>query len=223
MTDTGSTVHSGICRCGCGRQTKISTRTRRDRGATNGEYLPFIRGHYRRPKPARFNGEHFKIDGVYCKLIPLTQGQYAIVDETDFEWLSRWKWHACWSSCTGTYYADRGTSKTGNIRMHREILGLPRGDNRQVDHREPGNTVDNRRKNIRIATRSQNQANIRVHKASASKLKGAHFNKRRDRWYSTITVSGKRIYLGSARSARVAHELYCSAARKYFGEFSRAA
>ena len=72
------------------------------------------------------------------KKIPLTQDQFAIVDNKDFEWLNQYKWFARWEPHTQGFYAVRH-SKTINgkrymISMAREILGLKCGDKRQVDH-----------------------------------------------------------------------------------------
>src|SRR3990172_7104034 len=60
------------------------------------------------------------------KLIPLTQGQFAIVDDEDYQWLSQWKWHA--RKHGNAYYAVRDVrqnEKRKLIRMHREILRPP--------------------------------------------------------------------------------------------------
>jgi hypothetical protein len=83
----------------------------------------------------------FKMDGVYCKLIPLTNNQFAIVWLSDYEALSRYAWGAIWNACTKSFYAWRGekiakTRRNRYFGMHREILGLQRGDRRQADHRE---------------------------------------------------------------------------------------
>ena len=64
------------------------------------------------------------------KRITLTQGQFAIVDDEDFERLTRHKWYALWDTGTRSYYAvrdERGVDgKIRKIRMHREIMGARR-------------------------------------------------------------------------------------------------
>ena len=42
-----------------------------------------------------------------ARLIPLTQGQWAIVDEDRYEWAMQWKWCALWNLKTKSYYAVR--------------------------------------------------------------------------------------------------------------------
>lgn len=58
--------------------------------------------------------------------VKLTQGQVAIVDDTDYEELSQFKWHATWSPRTRSYYAARGVhlpfGKWTKEWMHRRIL-----------------------------------------------------------------------------------------------------
>lgn len=93
------------------------------------------------------------------KRIPLTQGQYAIVDDEDFEWLSKWKWHVL--RIDRTLYAARCRQKadgpgSGRILMHRVILCPAEG--MEIDHVN-GNGLDNRHPNLRAVTPAINQAN----------------------------------------------------------------
>src|SRR5208282_311362 len=96
--------------------------------------------------------------------IPLTQGQVALVDIADFEWLNQWKWTAQWSESNQCFYAIRRPGKSADgkrhkIWMHRLILGLMLRDEREGDHIKTGKTLDNRRANLRIANHSQNVSN----------------------------------------------------------------
>lgn len=87
------------------------------------------------------------------KEIPLTQGYVTLVDDADYEWLSRWKWHYHGG------YAERGDG----VLMHREITDCPAG--KEVDHinHDP---LDNRRENLRVVTRWQNMLNRRMRKGT---------------------------------------------------------
>lgn len=95
----------------------------------------------------------------------------------------------------------------------------PHGD---LDH-ESMDRTDNRIKNLREATRSENMGNIKAHKDNTYGLKGVGFDKRHGTWYSTIMRNGKRHWLGRHKTAEEAHAAYQKAAAKLFGEFARAA
>lgn len=89
------------------------------------------------------------------KRIPLTQGQFAIVDNKNYKWLLQYKWCAIWCEKTKSFYAVRGSNRVNGkqytISMAREILGLKKGDNRQADHINH-RTLDNREINLRIVS-----------------------------------------------------------------------
>lgn len=161
------------------------------------------------------------------KVIPLTQGQYALVDVIDFEKIIQHKWRAQRDKRSGKFYAvrsepgDDGKRKT--IGMHRQLLGLRPGDARLGDHWN-GDTLDNRRENLRIATASQNQHNRRRQRTNTSGFKCIHWNKLEQKWIATIGVNGERWYLGARDTAEAAYtELYVPAALVCHGEFARVA
>ncbi len=145
------------------------------------------------------------------KRIPLTQGQFAIVDDEDYVRLYQYKWRASWHKHTQSFYAVR-KSKTKNgknhtISMAREILGLSRDDKRQADHIDH-NTLDNRKSELRIVTRSGNQWNRK-------NPKGYYFHKANHKYLARIGLNGKGIYLGFFCKAKEAHNAYLKA-KKYY-------
>ena len=143
------------------------------------------------------------------KRIPLSQGQYAIVDDKVYVKLSKYKWYALWYKHTQSYYAVRNIRIPNGKRttecMHRRILGLKHGDNRQGDHIDH-NTLDNRRSNIRIVTPSENHQNNR-------RAKG--YTKRGSKYAAKIGVNGKSIYLGRFNTSSEARAAYLTAKRIY--------
>lgn len=154
--------------------------------------------------------------------IPLTQDKVTFVDEADFEWLSRWKWCATLNPTNNAWYALRSirvAKKIISFRMHRELLGLQRGDKRQVDHANH-DTLDNRRFNIRICTPSQNQHNTRGKCNSRSGYKGVFFDSWHARWVAKITVDGKKHHLGYRLTAEECAALYREAAQRLHGDFA---
>jgi len=83
--------------------------------------------------------------------------------------------------------------------------------------------ADNRISNLREATRSQNQANMRRPRHNTSGFKGASFHQRKGKWQAIIQKDGKTLYLGLFPTAADAHAAYCAAAQELHGEFWRAA
>jgi hypothetical protein len=151
--------------------------------------------------------------------IPLTQGQVALVDDADYEWLRQWNWYA--KSQSGGFHACRneaGHGSRGCIYMHTELLEVPEGY--QVDH-EDGNGLNNQRSNLRPATAAQNQGNQKRPRNNTSGYKGVSWHKRRSKWTAKIGVSGKRLNLGYFDDPAEAARAYDAAAIAHFGEFAR--
>ncbi|HSW01690.1 MAG TPA: HNH endonuclease [Sedimentisphaerales bacterium] len=144
-------------------------------------------------------------------LIPLTQNKVATVDRRDFEWLSRHKWHV--KKLGGKFYACR-TEKGRTILMHREIMKAPQG--MVVDHKRD-NTLNNRRRNLRICTQAQNRANSKPH-GGRSGFKGVY--PQGDKWYGLVERSGKQHYAGSFPTPEEAARSRDRLAVKLFGEYA---
>lgn len=97
------------------------------------------------------------------KRIELTQGQVALVDDEDYEFLMQWKWGAWWNKATKSYYARRNYKNKKTYLMHRVVSKTPNG--MICDHKNH-NTLDNRRKNLRNVTPTQSNMNRKPKKSS---------------------------------------------------------
>lgn len=145
------------------------------------------------------------------------QGKVALVDDTDFPELSQYKWYV---SKQG--YAVRYPGEWRNgirpLFMHKSIMATEKGHD--VDHAN-ANRLDNRRCNLRQATRSQNSQNKRPRKNSTIQYKGIGFHKASALWYAEICLDGKRKRIGYFSTQREAAVAYNVEAIRLFGEFAR--
>lgn len=148
------------------------------------------------------------------KRISLTKGQFSTVSDADYAWVSSFKWHAHKSKYT--FYAARSVyTPTGkqHVYMHRMLLKARRGI--QVDHRD-GNGLNNCRRNLRLATRTQNLCAFRGGRINkTSKYRGVYFQKQKGKWQVRVI----RKYVGIYESELDAAHAYDAAARAQFGEF----
>jgi hypothetical protein len=108
-----------------------------------------------------------------------------------------------------------------SVRLHRVAWFWMTGEwpPEEIDHIN-SIKADNRWCNLRLATRSQNRANTRVHSRNQLGLKGVSYQKKGGRWSAQICVDNHRRRLGSFDSPELAHAAYMAAARKAFGEFA---
>lgn len=153
--------------------------------------------------------------------IPLTRGLVALVDDEDYEELSRFKWQA-----NAEGYAVRkvrlpgeGPRKLKDVRMHRFLLGLQPGDPRQGDHVDL-NRLNNQRGNLRIATHAENVQNHGRGRNNKSGFKGVYWRKKERRWHARIMYKSQRRGLGYYETAEEAYAAYCKAALELHGEFA---
>jgi hypothetical protein len=147
------------------------------------------------------------------KTIPLTRGLEAIVDDDDFERFGHFKWHA--HVVYNGFYAARKLSSTKLLYLHREILPLPKP--MEVDHKNR-NKLDNRKENLRSATRSQNAFNRAPYKIKskpgASGFRGVRWYGRLKKWTAEIRSGGKLFYLGMFHDPAIGALAYdCAAIR----------
>jgi len=77
--------------------------------------------------------------------------------------------------------------------------------------------------NLREATGTQNNVNIRLPIHNTSGFKGVSWANKYQKWRAAIQIKGKSIFIGHFDSPAVAHTAYLNRARELFGEFARAA
>lgn len=158
------------------------------------------------------------------KEIPLTQGMVALVNDSDFERLSKYTWYSKRTSGKRLeFYAQRDDLASGlhkHIYMHREIMAAPSG--LQVDHIN-FDGLDNRRDNLRLCTRSENSWHTRKYVDGKHKYKGVSQDPRTTlakRWKAQISSNNMRRDSKRFATAVEAAHAYDDMARQYHGEFA---
>lgn len=152
------------------------------------------------------------------KQIPVGRGMVALVDNEDYERLSKFRWLA--------YRARSRYTKVWHVRlcghdkqtyMHRMIVTPPEG--MIIDHINRDG-LDNRKCNLRFCTHWQNSLNASKRMNTTSRFKGVCKRNDSGNYRARIRVHGKLINLGTFKSEKDAARAYNSAAQTYFGEFA---
>ena len=159
--------------------------------------------------------------GCVFRKIFLGEGLYTIVDLSDYYLLNNFRWSAKRDrrNIYAVRFLNEPLKQATIVSLHRIILNSP--PNLLVDHKN-GHTLDNRRENLRLATRSQNVHNkCKTQSKTSSKFIGVSLEKRRGRWDVRIRHEGKQIWIGTFDNEIDAARAYDEAAKKYHGEFAR--
>lgn len=155
--------------------------------------------------------------------IRLTQGQVTVIDAKDLELVQGFSWVASRTKSARGFCAvanSQGTAASKQIRLHRMLLNA--SPDVEVDHRNH-DTLDNRRDNLRAATRLQNSRNVRKRQQTrpcTSIHKGVCWDSRKQKWMSRIYVNGRHRFLGYFDLDTDAAQAYDVAAAEMFGEFA---
>lgn len=146
--------------------------------------------------------------------IPLTRGQFALVDEDDYAWLLQCN---SWQCSNAGYAVSHKDKKL--YYMHRLIMNPP--IDMVVDHIN-GNKIDNRKKNLRVCTQSQNHMNRSANsKKMYSSYKGVTKHKKADKWIAQTAFNSKRIYIGIYECEHLAALAYNEKVYELFGEYAK--
>ena len=155
------------------------------------------------------------------RTIPLSgskaAGRVALVDDDDYELVAQYKW-LFWLPADRfrrVPYARLASVRNGGpYLMHQMITGWPETDHRNHDG------LDNRRHNLRQATRSQNLANQRPQVGRSSRFKGVCWDRFNRKWHAKVQVNYRQCNLGLFMSEEDAARAYDAAALAAWGEFA---
>lgn len=147
--------------------------------------------------------------------VPLSMGKLAVVDADDFERIKGCTWFA--SKQRRAFYAFGRDARGAKVKLHRVIVGAKDGDT--VDHIN-GDTLDNRKANLRLCTRAENARNVRARVTNTSGYKGVTLHKQSGKWMATICVNAKKKHIGLFTDLVEAAKAYDARAVKEFGDFA---
>lgn len=131
-------------------------------------------------------------------LIALTQGHFAKVSDEDYARVSAFKWYAARVKRGAYIYACRGVAGR-RLGMHTFLAGM---EGCVVDHIN-GDTLDNRRENLRAVSYSTNAQNITKPPRGNTGVRNVYRN-RRGHYIAKLVRDGRQHYLGSFRSVDAA-------------------
>ena len=141
-----------------------------------------------------------------------------MIDASDVHLVSGFNWFALVLKNT-VYAMSKGEKpERRNILMHRIIMRTP--SDMVTDHID-SDGLNNRRVNLRLATRAQNNRNKRIQSRNTSGFKGVTWHKDRGKWRADIMLNGGAKFLGHFNDPELAHLAYCEASTKLHGEFAR--
>lgn len=153
------------------------------------------------------------------KQIPLTKGMMTLVDDQDYDYLMGWSWYAA----KGGKYAARDTRSfdrtCGEIVYMHDVVAARQGLFGRVDHRNR-NTLDNQRKNLRLASCSENGANRGPQENNTSGYKGVTWDAERQKWKAQLKKNGRHVLQKRFDCLVDAAIAYNQAALQHFGEFA---
>jgi hypothetical protein len=208
------------CRCGCDGKIVVVKGSYLRRGDTKSCGCLSREKTIERNKTIHKKYNDYVINDKYV-IMYTTKNEPFLVDIEDFGKVK----NICWSK-NGAGYLTGNAGDNRIVLLHRYIMDCP--DDMDVDHKHGSSTkFDNRRSNLRIATKSENMRNTQKPITNTSGYKGVYWNKSRQLWVAQIACginakNGKKkcYYLGSYENIEDAIAARKEAEKKYFGEWS---
>ena len=142
----------------------------------------------------------------------------ALVDDEDFDALNKYKWHFGSRYVRRCIYIGGGRKNQKNkiLLMHRVIMNTP--DELVTDHIN-GNTLDNRKENLRICTNAENIRKGKMPKSNTSGFMGVSWSTEKRKWVARIQFNYKQIIIGYFKDKEDAAKAYDTKAKELFGKF----
>ena len=203
-----------LCQCDCGNITSVvSSSLRKGKTISCGCYEKEI--FKTRMKQYEFNKKYntYNLTGEYG-IGYTSKGEEFYFDLEDYDKIKDYCWHI---NNKGYLACAIGNKKY--ILMHKLILNLINDNTFDIDHIKHKNN-DNRKSEIRIVNRTQNQMNLSIKSNNTSGVTGVNYDIVHCKWVSRIQLNHKRIVLGYFNNFNEAIEVRKKAEEKYFGKYS---
>lgn len=204
ITKGGQVLTMWVCQCDCGNQVIVrSYHLKTGHTKSCGCY------HKEKLLTAQKKYNKYDLSGEYGIGYTL-KGEKFYFDLEDYDKIKDY----CWYSDNYGYLEHKGKE---HIILHRLIMDAPKG--LLVDHINH-DVKDNRKSNLRICTKPQNNWNAKTPTNNTSGVKGVHYNKRKNKWSASITVNNKVIFLGYYSNKEDATKVRKEAEKQYFEDFN---
>lgn len=143
---------------------------------------------------------------------------YAIIDTEDIELILEYRWYK--SKDGYAVYADRLKKfNTSYITMHGLIMNCLGGFKITPDHKNL-NRLDNRKENLRLSERCQQQMNHNLNSKNTSGIIGVNWDNYYNKWLTRISIDKISTYVGRYNTFEEAIKARLKSEIKYYGEFA---
>lgn len=149
-------------------------------------------------------------------------GYDVLIDDEDADEVLQHRWylvskHKDHDIYFNTMYKERGYQRT--IELHRFIMKCSCRDGKIIDHIS-GDTLDNRKSNLRCCTHMENLHNARMARRNTSGYKGILYIKSSGKWETKVRYDNDRYYGGSYNTPEEAAKAYDKLALAFHKEFA---
>lgn len=155
------------------------------------------------------------------KQLPLTHGKFVIVDDEDYPYLSKFKWHLSNSKgeTVETLIQGRRADRTIPCHIPMERFLVRDRPNHCILHKNK-NRLDFRKENLFFSSHGGKKQRAKKQEGTSSIYKGVSFKKTNSNWSAQIGFNGKKIYIGQYPTQRQAAIAYNAKAKELFGDLA---
>lgn len=215
---TGKQIAFWNCVCDCGNQKVIKSSNLKNRRNPTMSCGCLCKEQLHKQKNTKENQWIINDDET---IGITTSGKKFFIDTEDLELAKQYCWRI--DKQSGYVIANSRNGENKIIWLHRLVMGVTNKEI-YVDHSD-WNKRNNKKSNLRIATKSENNMNIKRKSNNTSGYTGVTINKRTGKFVARISKNNKRFYLGSfetfEEAVKVRHKAEMVMHNKWSGEINR--